>query len=349
MEHRSITITTETIIKTIVVLALGILLFVLRDVALIVLTSIIIASAIDPGVRYLVNKKIPRVFGVIIVYFLLAVVASFVLLYIVPTFLQEASGIVANIPLYISQMNNFIPLLDESILQGYVPFIKEVAAKIATVDPAELFSTGTSDFLGAASALIEGTLNVLFVFVLSFYFSVIEDGVAHFLRIITPAQYEAYIAGLWKRTKNKIGAWMQGQLLLGALVGFLIYAMLAILGIKHALLLAVLAAIFEIIPVFGPVLAAIPAVILALLDKGVGLAGLVLGWYIIVQQLENNLFYPLVVKKIVGVSPLIVMIALVVGAKLAGFLGIILSVPVSVLIMEFIDDLDKKKAGRASV
>jgi predicted PurR-regulated permease PerM len=97
------------------------------------------------------------------------------------------------------------------------------------------------------------------------------------------------------------------------------------------------------------VLAAIPAIMLTLLDKGFGGAFGVFLWYLLVQQFENNLFYPLVVKKIVGISPLLVILALVIGAKLGGILGVILSVPVSVLLVEFFDDLDKRKAQMREV
>jgi predicted PurR-regulated permease PerM len=116
-----------------------------------------------------------------------------------------------------------------------------------------------------------------------------------------------------------------------------------ILDIKNALLLSVLAGLFEIIPVFGPILSAIPAILMAFVGGGITSAVLVTGLYIIVQQFENHLIYPLVVKKVVGVSPIIVIIALIIGYKLAGFLGIVLSVPMVSALMEFVDDIDKKK------
>jgi predicted PurR-regulated permease PerM len=136
---------------------------------------------------------------------------------------------------------------------------------------------------------------------------------------------------------------MQGQIFLGALVGSIIFMLLSILHVKHALPLGILAGILEIIPVFGPTLAAIPAVMFALLDGGAGLGLWVLLVYVLVQQFENHIFYPLVVRKMVGIPPTLVIISLVVGYDLAGFLGILLSVPLSVLLVEFMDDLDKKK------
>ena len=116
-----------------------------------------------------------------------------------------------------------------------------------------------------------------------------------------------------------------------------------ILGIQNALILAVLAGVLEIIPVFGPIISAIPAILFGFASGGLTMGLLVLGLFVIIQQFENHLIYPLVVKKVVGVSPIIVILALIVGAKFAGFLGILLSVPVTSALMEYIDDVDRDK------
>ena len=136
---------------------------------------------------------------------------------------------------------------------------------------------------------------------------------------------------------------MQGQLLLAVIVGVLVFLGLTILGVKHALLLAVVAAMFEIIPVFGPILAAVPAVALSFLDGGLTLGLLVIALYVIVQQFESHLIHPLVVTRVVGVPPLLVILSIIVGAQLAGFLGILLSVPIAATIQELVKDV---KTGR---
>ena len=134
---------------------------------------------------------------------------------------------------------------------------------------------------------------------------------------------------------------MQGQLLLGVIIGVLVYLGLMVLGIQHALLLAVIEACFELIPVFGPIMSSIPGVIVGLSTGGLPEGLLVLGLYIIIYQFESNLLYPLVVKKIVGVSPILVILALVIGAKLAGFLGAVLAVPIAAALMELVGDVEK--------
>jgi predicted PurR-regulated permease PerM len=183
----------------------------------------------------------------------------------------------------------------------------------------------------------------ILIIVISFYLAVQDDGVANFLRIITPVKHERYIIDLWKRSQRKIGLWMQGQLVLGLIIGVLTYLGLSILGVQNALLLAVIAAMFELIPVFGPILAAVPAVAFGLIEGGVALGLLVVGLYAIIQQFESQLIHPLVVKKIIGIPALIAILALIVGAQLAGFLGILLSVPLAAVMMEYLGDVEKRK------
>lgn len=345
----TINITAGTIIKAIVIGGIFTLLYFLRDIVLVLLTAIIIASAIDPGVKWFEGKRVPRALGVILIYFFLALVFFIVVFFIVPVFLNETSSIVDNIPTYVEQLSQSIPLLDKSFLEGYIPILNQISKQIASVNVSSFFDNsfqgGGSNIFETARSLVGSALNFILITVLSFYFAVTRDSVEHFLRIITPSKNENYILDLWARSKKKIGGWLQGQLMLACLMTVLLYPVLVILGVKHALLLSILAGILELIPIFGSTLAAVPAVLLSLLDGGVTLALLVLGYYLIVQQFESHIFYPLVVRKIIGISPLIVIIALIVGAKLEGILGVILAVPLSVILVEYVDDMDKKKVS----
>ena len=195
----------------------------------------------------------------------------------------------------------------------------------------------------AVSSFFGGAMSFILVVVFSFYFCVQETGVEDFLRVVTPVAYHEYVVGLWKRAQNKIGKWMQGQLLLGLLVGTLIYLGLVILGMPYALLIAVFAALFELIPVFGQILMVVPGVVIAFSAGGVNLALMVGGLFAVVHQFESHLFYPLVMRKIIGIPPLMVILALVVGAKLDGFVGVLLAVPLATVLREFINDVEYRR------
>jgi predicted PurR-regulated permease PerM len=160
---------------------------------------------------------------------------------------------------------------------------------------------------------------------------------------MVPKSHQEYILGLWRRSQHKIGLWMQGQLLLALIMGVLVYLGLTVLNVPDALVLATVAGCFEIIPVFGPTLSAVPAVAVAFATGGLPLGVATIILFVIVQQFENYLIYPLVVTRVVGVPPLLVILALIVGGEFAGFLGIILSVPIAATIQEFVRDIEHNR------
>lgn len=337
----SISITVGTVIKVLLTVAVAAALYYLRDLVLIILTAIVIASAIEPAARWFGKYQIPRIAAVLIIY--LGFFGSFFALiyFFLPPVLAETAGFVTALPQYLEVFNRSDLVANLPIIgtggsdQGA---LAEAAAQISGI----LHGFAT-DAVTTASRIFGGVFSFLLIIVFSFYFAVQDTGVEDFLRIVAPAKQKNYVVDLWKRAQHKIGLWMQGQIILGLIVGVLVYLMLSLFQVKYALILAVTAALFELIPVFGPVFSAVPGVIVAFLDGGASLGLTVMVLYIIIQQFENHLIYPLVVTKVVGVPPLLVILALIVGAKLAGFLGILLSVPAAAAIQEFVKDLEHRR------
>lgn len=341
----NITITSGAIFKAILIVLLVVLLFYIRNLLLILLTSIVLASALEPGARWLIKRRVPRALSVLLIYIAVILVFAVIFYFFVPTLISDVNDILNSIPAYLQSLS------DAAFRFNELPAVQEFLRDFSQDPGGQLFgritggiSSATLGFLTTASAIFGGILSFILIIVLSFYLAVQEDGVANFLRIVIPIQHEKYVVDLWKRSQRKIGLWMQGQLVLGVLIGVLTYLGLSILGIDNALALALIAAIFELIPIFGPILAAIPAVAFAVLDGGLTLGLLVVGLYLIIQQFESQLIHPLVVKKIVGIPAMIAIIAIIVGAQIAGFLGIIISVPIAAAVMEYISDIEKKKS-----
>ena len=332
-------ISAGSIVKAILIVVLFYGLYLLKDIVLSVLTAIIIASAIEPGAQWFENKKIPRTLGVSIIYIGVALIFGAIAAFFLPMLLKEVISMVNLLPEYIDTLLQST----EGGIGSVAPFFAESSFSEILSSAGGAFSGATLSFVAVASSLFGGLLGFVVTIVISFYLAVQKNGVTSFLKIITPNNHEKYVIDLWKRSQKKIGLWMQGQLLLAVLVGVLTYLLLSILGIPNALVLALLTAVFELIPVIGPILAAVPAVSFAFVDGGTTSALLVAGVYIVIQQLENNLFHPLVVKKIVGIPALVAIIALIIGAQLAGFLGILIAVPVAAGVMEFLHDVEKSK------
>jgi predicted PurR-regulated permease PerM len=337
-----VTITAGTIAMVFLFAALAGLLWILRDIVLIVLTAVVIASAMEPGIQWLGRYRINRVFGVILIYLSVATVFFGALFFFVPPLLQDAASFFSRLPATLSSLN----IADAT--HGLLPNFGSFSSPDFWQGISQTISGTATGAFATLSTVFGGITSFILIVVFAFYFSVQETGVDDFLRVVTPTQHQAYVLNLWKRSQQKIGKWMQGQLILACIVGVLLYLGLTILGVPNALLLAVIAALFELIPVFGQILAAIPAIAVAytggtILGDGITGAVTVLVLYVIIQQFEAHLIYPVVVKKVVGVPPLLVILSLIIGAKLAGFLGILLSVPIAGAVQELVADIDRRK------
>lgn len=314
----------------------------LRDIILVLLTSIVLGSAVRPFSNWFEKFKIPRILSVLLVYIIGFSVILGTLYFIIPPIFGDMLDIAQTLP---AKVNSFMQT--NSAWNSVSDFSGSFADDFSIND---LMSSNVGSFLPSipknlmelVTLLFNGIFSFVLIVIISFYIAVQKNGVEEFLRLIVPVRSEDYAVDLWKRVEKKIGGWLQGQILLGVIIGPLVFLGLSLLGVKYALILAILATVFELIPFFGPVLSAVPAVIFAF-SIGVPVGLMTLGFYVVVQQFENHLIYPLVVRKIIGVPPLIVIISLVVGAKLAGFLGIILAVPMATLFMEMASDMETRK------
>ena len=347
-------ITTGTMVRFLLLIVLLAALWYLSDIVLIVLAAVVIASSVEPVVRKLKRLHVHRVVGAVLVYAAIAAALGAFLIFFMPVILNDVTAFLNSVPHSISLGDLWSPIRELGVGSGSLAahtislsdFVNTVKSFIGAGTGADAFQTATFVF--------GGFLGFILIVVLSFYLSVQEEGVADFLRIITPVRHQERIVDLWHRSQRKIGYWLQGQLILGLVVGVLVYLVLTIIGIPHALVLALFAAIFEIIPVFGPIISSIPAIMVAFSTSGVGTGLLLVALYIVIYQFESQLFYPLVVKKIVGISPVVVILALIIGAKLAGPLGALIAVPLSAAIMEYVKDVERRRKvegeiGRAHV
>jgi predicted PurR-regulated permease PerM len=339
--HFSVSITGGTVTKTILLFLLVGFIYVMRSIMLDVLTAIVIASAIEPGIKLLRRRKVPRTLAVIILYLTLFSIFFVIFFFFLPSLFGDIAAFISSLPGYLEAFNRSGALDQYANVFGMqAPSTIPAATMIANIQNALSLNVFNNGF-DAAGRIFGGLFSFVIIVVFSFYFAVLETGVDDFLRIIVPKSHQEYILGLWKRSQHKIGKWMQGQLLLAVIMGVLVFLGLTILRVPDALVLATIAGCFEIIPVFGPTLSAVPAVALAFGAGGATLGILTIALFIIAQQFENYLIYPLVVTRVVGVPPLLVIIALIIGGEFAGFLGIILSVPIAATVQEFARDIEQ--------
>jgi predicted PurR-regulated permease PerM len=341
----TVNISFPTIIKTVVFLLFIYTLFLLKELVIIILASIVIASAVDPFTRALQRIRIPRPFAVGIVFSaMIATIVSVVYLF-VPVLIEQFSGFILTIPDFLERLDF---LAQRNTYFSELNILGDIQAQMQSVDiistiKAALFGIG-GGVIHTAGAFFNSVTQLVLITVISFYFAVQEKGIEDFLRVIIPLKNEAYAIDLWKRSQAKIGKWMQGQIILGLLMGVLTFIGLWAIGLReYALFLSILIAFAELIPLFGPILAMIPAIFLGFTVGGPEIGLQITGFYIILQQLENHVLVPLVNKKLVGVPPLMVILSLLIGASLLGFWGLILAVPLAAAILEFTRDVLKRK------
>ncbi len=344
-ENVNINISTSTLLRILLIGGLVFAFIKLINIVLIVLTAIVIASFVESAVGKLKKYVKNRIFSVFIIYiFTIAILVGLSSVFI-PVFLEEMSTLISSLSQYIpdgSILNSFQP----DTISGAKGVINTISSSgsigdliTSTQKLATSLSGGLFNILGEAFGSI---LNLSLIVIISFYLSIKEKGIENFLRVIIPDKNEEYIIDLWKRTEHKIGLWIQGQMLIGLIVGVLTYLGLTLLGVKYSLVLAIMTAFFELIP-FGIYLAIIPAMMFSYLDGGATLALLTLALYLILHQFETYLIYPLVIKKVIGISPLVVILSILIGWQLASFWGVVLAIPFAVCLFEFLDDVEKKK------
>ncbi len=344
LRNVKINISFGTIAKVALVVGVIMTLYFLRDIVLLLLTAVVMASAIDPAASWFVKRGVPRALGVLAIYLITLGIVFGTLFFFVPPLFKDFSDIAFKIPAQLSAFvesnQSWRAVMDLAGNFSTKVTVQEVISKGVMESPVPL---NMFDF---TRLLFSSLIDLGLLIVVSFYLAVQKNGVENFLRVIIPTKHEEYVINLWQGTEVKIGRWMQGQVLLAIIIGPLVYLGLSLFQIEYALTLAIIAAVFELIPIFGPILSAVPAVVLGFGDSVV-LGIIIIAFYTIVQQFENHLLYPLVVKKIIGINPLVVIISLLVGYQLAGFLGVVLAIPLATLLMEFVNDLERDKRRHA--
>lgn len=323
-----------TIIKFFLVVIVLFFLYLIKEVLAILFVALIFASAVDPWVDALEKFRFPRWLSILLIYVVLLVALAFVIVLLIPPITQQAIQLANSFPEYFQKAGAvFESLKNFSAEHGILGELDKGLSALkgnVTGMVSSVFS-GVAGFFG-------GVVSFFVVLVITFYMTIEESAIKRVLTHVLPDKYQPFTLQLINKIQRKIGDWLKGQLILSLILGVLVYVGLLILGVNYALILGVVAAFGEFIPYLGPVLAAIPAVFLAFTQSPLK-ALFVLIFYIIIQQIENQILVPKVMQKAVGLNPIVSIVALLIGAKVAGLVGVVLAIPVataiSVVVKEF--------------
>ena len=303
-----IEISAKTIIFTVFFILFLFVLWTIRDLLISLFLAFIIMSTVKPLISKLQKMGVPRQFSIMSVF--LIVIALFIggSFWIFPPLIYETGMLVRHLPSMLRAINpQLVEFFDLNSVFQYAPSITN-----------QVFEILKSFFSNVAFF----TTTIFF----SIYFTSDEMFLQNILGRIFSQEETLRIVDVVEKTEKRLGSWLLGELLLMMIVGGLTYVGLSLLGVRYALSLSIIAGLLEIVPNIGPILSTVPAFIVAVAQSYfLGLASIAL--YFIVQQLENQIIVPFVMKKVIGLSPIITLIALIVGGRFFGVFGILLSIP----------------------
>ena len=333
-QKQTIDISYESIFRVVLVLLVLFLLFYLRQIIFIIFISVIVALIMNPAVGKMKEKKIPRVIGASILFLAALAIIGLFFYIIVPPLAKEISQLAAQFPAYINNMNiDYSTISEQQIDDRLAEPIQEVL-----FEASKFLKNTTAAILSGIFELLGGLLSVVLIAVISFYLVIEKKGIEKFVKAVIPYDFQPRALRVIKKIEVKLGKWFIGQLFLGFIVGFITFIGLSLLGVPYAMVLAIIAGFMELIPYLGPTLAGIPAVIIAFTISPF-LALLTLILYFLIQEFENYVIVPKVMQKSVGLHPVIIIIAILVGYQFAGIIGVILSVPVATIASIILEDL----------
>lgn len=344
METRqAVEIGTKLILRTAFLAAGAYLLYRLQDIVLLILLAILTSMALTPAVNKLRRRGFSRTAAVLLVYAVIFIGGLALLVLSVPLLFSEIRAFLLAWPEYAARLDLALADIQFYFQQFGIQF-----------DRASLFSGVGSEVSGRVGNLFSTTADILsslihfvgFLF-LALYLSLEEKGLERLFLILTPKEYHSAALSFVERMRARISQWLFGQLILVAIAFVMYYIGLTVLGVPYALAIALFGALMELLPYIGPILAAIPAIVVGLLVSPVlGLSAL--AFYTVAHQLEAHIFAPQVMKRSAELNPIAFILAVLIGFELAGPVGIILSVPIAMILSLYVDDLlEKKSSGNA--
>jgi len=325
---QKIEISYKTIVFTFLFLITLWFLYQIRDILLLLFISLILVGALNPIVNRLEKCHFPRWLAIILIYFILFGIFIISVVGLIPTLIDQTS--------HLAQI--VIGWLNEASYLGFSSNnLKNQIQELSGL-PTQIFKLALSVF--------SNILSLFAILLVTFYLILEHKNLDRYLFFLFGPEGKKKSKKLINRLERKLGGWVRAELFLMTIIGVLSYLGFRLLNLRFALSLALLAGVLEIVPNIGPVLAAAPAVLIGFLRSPLT-ALLVAAWTFLIQQLENNLIVPRVMQKSAGVNPLITILTLAIGFKLAGVMGAILAIPIFLMIetltRDFVSSLKKPR------
>lgn len=332
-----ISISTGTIFKILIIAVVLAFLWYVKEIVVMLVLAVFLAALIEPAVNWLHRRKIPRALGVVGLYIIILTILIVSLILIIPPFVEQVSQLSTN---FADISNSVSDSVGKLMAFGQEHgFADGIAASLQSLQQ------GVNGFVGglfgAITGVIGGLAALVVILVLAFYIVLEEDGWRRLFRRLAPDEYQPYLTQMFGKMQMKMGMWLRGQLLLMLVIAVASYIGLTILDVPYALVLALFAGLMEMIPYAGPTLSAIPAFVIGFSESPIK-GFMVLMLCVIIQQIENNVLVPKIMQKVTGLNPVVSIVALLIGFKIAGIAGAALSIPIATMASVFVYDVFKE-------
>jgi len=314
------------------------LLYRLRALIFLLFVAIVIGIAIRPLVEWLQRRGVARNTGIIIIYILIAAVVLGFLALTFPVIADQATQLSQNLPQYYSEIRGALVGSGNRLLQNIglrLPPELTLFLSSMPVAEGELINQVTQTVF-FTNLVVRGILSILAVFLLAYYWTQESSVIIRTLMRLVPLNRRHDIQELFYLAETKIGGYVRGQAILCLIVGAAAFILYTLIGLPYTLVLALIAGFMEMVPIVGPALGAVPALLAALStdpDKVI--------WVLIatglIQMMENALLVPRVMKNSMGVNPIIILLSLVAFSSVFGFAGALLALPLAAIIQLVLD------------
>ncbi|OIO54700.1 hypothetical protein AUJ46_02665 [Candidatus Peregrinibacteria bacterium CG1_02_54_53] len=363
--HLSVSSIVRSVFVLLAILLGVMLIYHLRHKIILLFIATFLAVVIDPSVQAMHRMRIPRGVAVLLHY----LVAIFLMILLVVSFIPIIAVQLQQISLFLStEVNMFLsdpqihlPLVTPDVNLRLTSLLQTSLEQLAIHDftgAIERAGSNLSEFAGGSWEVVKSVsgsvasfiTNFIIVLVLAFFMQMEKEKILQWMRGFLPVRYRNYTNLKLEAIHTKISQWARGELLLMFSIFSLTLVALVILRMPYALTLAALAGFCEFVPAVGPFIAAIPSVLIGVTQGGFMWGVVLVAVYYVIQWCENNLLVPLIMKRAVGLSPIAILFALLVGVSfpetIHPILGVLLAIPATTVVAIFLEDLRSAQEKR---
>lgn len=325
MSEKTLDVSWRGISKVFIAGFLFYILFLTRDIAVWFFFALVISLLFEPPIAILRKLKVPKILAVILVYASLVGALGLFVWLVAPIFLVEIRQFSQNIPTYFEHLNPILNSFGITLAQNF----EDVTTTLVNA-----LQDSSGSVIKAITAFFGGVSSTMFIFILAFFISLEEKGLERFLAVLTPKKYEEYVVSLFEKAQYKVSGWFGARIIACLFVGVASLVVFLIFKVKYSFILALISGALNFVPYVGPLVTLLTTLLFVGASDSWTNAAILCVALMVIQEIENKIITPLLMKKFLDLPPILVLMSLLIGGKLFGFLGIIFVVPVFGIIYE---------------